>query len=232
MLLSAAVLCQSQDDFIEINNINDFVAWRNEAFASGSGTVTANIRLMGDLVFNETTSSNVPLGGQHGTMFSGVFDGNGNTIRGLTVSTTGGAGMFWFIADATIKNLVIDESCSFVDKSTAGGLCGVASGNVVIDNVTNHASVTGGIHAGGVVGQVMGNSIFTVTNCVNTGSIAATSTTESTRVYSGGIVGYIIGGTETTLENVSNVGGVSSTSKEKAYTGGIVGITEVERCHK
>ena len=65
------------------------------------------------------------------------------------------------------------------------------------------------------------------TNCVNTGSVAATSTEENT--MAGGIIGNTFGGTETTLENVSNVGQVTATSNERVYVGG---IAKTEQCHR
>ena len=59
-LLMAAV-CHSQATLKNIGNIDEFVKWHNEVFTS-STTVIANIRLTGNIEFNETTSALAPLG--------------------------------------------------------------------------------------------------------------------------------------------------------------------------
>lgn len=92
MLLGVAVLCRSQGALREIHNISEFMAWNDEVFTSNATSVTANIRLMGDLVFDAAASLKAPLGGQYNTPFTGVFDGNGHSIRGLNVNAAGEVG--------------------------------------------------------------------------------------------------------------------------------------------
>ena len=70
-LLMAAV-CHSQATPRNISNIDEFVKWHNEVFTS-STTVIANIRLTGNIEFNETTSALAPLGHTHKTPRSAEY---------------------------------------------------------------------------------------------------------------------------------------------------------------
>ena len=89
----AAVSC-AQAVFEEIHSISEFEQWHNRVLTSSA--VSASISLMGDLSFSETTSQMFPIGHTFGTefTFSGVIEGNGHTISGVIVNTSGGAGLF------------------------------------------------------------------------------------------------------------------------------------------
>lgn len=52
--------------------------------------------------------------GNDGHAFCGIFNGNGHTIRNLTMSTDSEQcyGLFGVLSSATVKNLVIDTSCT------------------------------------------------------------------------------------------------------------------------
>ena len=158
--------------------------------------------------------------------FQGTFDGNGYTIKNLDIveeaSKVGatsayrgsniGMGLFAIAKNATFKNLIIDDTCSFVqvDGDSLGGYCGagallgINSGNVVIDNVWNKGTVIGGVHAGGILGNM--GATATITNCTNDGDIKGANS-------KGGIVGWV--GTAT-IDNCVNNGTI--------YGGGAGGI--------
>ena len=57
----------------------------------------------GDIVFDAETSQNLPIGRIFNTAFSGTFDGNGHTIKGLQLSTIGSVGLFEKLENATVK---------------------------------------------------------------------------------------------------------------------------------
>lgn len=158
--------------------------------------------------------------------FQGTFDGNGYTIKNLDLSEKAsdvgansgvrgsniGMGLFAIASNATFKNLIIEETCSFVqlDGDPLGGYCGagallgINSGNVVIDNVWNKGTVIGGVHAGGILGKM--ESTATVTNCTNDGDIKGANS-------KGGIVGWV---STLTVSNCINNGTI--------YGGGAGGI--------
>ena len=85
-VVAMAVVCRTQDTVRTISSAAELIAWHNEVFTS-STTVTANVKLGGDIVFGAQTSQNMPIGHVHNTAFSGTFDGNGHTIKGLQVNT-------------------------------------------------------------------------------------------------------------------------------------------------
>ena len=137
-----------------------------------------------------------------GKPFSGIFDGNGKTISGITVNTpeAWGVGLFGYISKATIKNLTITNSSftanGFVgaiaggsngvdshsnptiynclvtssvtveakDDNAAGGIIGITNDNIIIENCTSEADVSGSSCVGGIVGQVYNdNSAYRAT---------------------------------------------------------------------
>lgn len=112
--------------------------------------------------------------------FSGIFDGNGNAIRGLTVnidsSVAGNAifvGLFGNAKNARIQNFILDATCSITQtKGDADELCSaggiLANGeNVIVYNVKNQANVKGALHGAGIAGR----GRVTAIHCENTGTI-------------------------------------------------------------
>ena len=234
LLLGCAAVCRSMEPLRDIHDIHELMAWHDEAFTS-STTVTANIRLMGDLVFDTTTSQKMPLGREYKTAFRGIFDGNGHTVSGLTVSTADGAGLFERLVDATVKNLVIGKTCSFVSTSgDAGGLSALARGDVFVQNIVNEADVKGTRYVGGLFGQVSTGTI-SITAFKNTGDISSERNENEKSTYSGGMIGYMGHGTATIngCTNMGNVTAANMAEKGDAFSGGIIGrsnaFTTVER---
>ena len=66
-------------------------------------------------------------------------------------------------------NLTIDSSCNF-GSYTAGSVAALASGNVVLQDVHNQATVEG-FAGGGLIGAWSGSGKLTVERCTNSGSI-------------------------------------------------------------
>ena len=115
--------------------------------------------LMADLAFANTTTSNWdPIGN-----FSATLDGNGHTITGLYVDTTGNAGLFRELsASARIRNLGLIEPWVQVNSlgGQLGALVGHANAGSVIDSVyvQDGAIVIGNglSQAGGLAGKTLG----------------------------------------------------------------------------
>lgn len=157
--------------------------------------------------------------------FSGTFDGNGETIRGLNINNNH-AGLFGYVtATSTVKNLTVSGNVtgSGSTSSYAGGI--VSRNYGTIENCINECDVSGGAdYIGGIVGYNHGS----ITNCTNRGNI----TTNSRNV--GGITGVNSGGGSVTkCENTGTVSG----SDRSGCIGGIVGsyqdgngLESVENC--
>lgn len=168
--------------------------------------------------------------------FCGTFDGRGFAIKNLKVEGTDENGLvnislFGCIKGATIKNLVIDASCSFTYKGTnsmARTASLVAFGNTngtynywKISNVQNNANITATV---GAVGGFMADSgaqwsswFGGFTNCTNNGNVTATGDV----THAGGIIGYVAR-SHAEIQACVNNGEVTATG----YGGGIAaGIT-------
>ena len=109
-------------------------------------------------------------------------------------------------SSCTVKNLIIDKSCSVIALTKAAGLAGSCQNTgatITIENCVNEASVTvTGQDAAGIIGgQNDTNPRFVIRNCVNTGSVTSTNASP----YAGGLCCYL-GNSENTIENFINLG--------------------------
>jgi hypothetical protein len=166
--------------------------------------------------------------------FTGILDGNGHKITGLSVDREV-AGLFGYISGGVISDLTI-EVTSVKGESLAGGLAGSISGNAEISDVyitgtgVIQAESSGGIatSAGGIAGAFSGSLL----GCGNTNAVY--STTNSTDSVSGGIAGYLSSGS--TIADCYNTGEVYSASSSGSasgwtysYSGGIAGSVDDDR---
>ena len=99
--------------------------------------------------------------------FTGHFDGQGHTIKGIYQSgwdfgyewgTTGYLGLFGYVKDATIENLTIEGMESVVEGGTLAAVAGRADGECVFKNITvkNCKLGTYNNRCGGIVGWTGG----------------------------------------------------------------------------
>ncbi len=124
-----------------------------------------------------------PIGYSTQGTFSGIFDGNGYTIRNLHSGTdaepvsveAGGWGLFRAVR-GTVKNLVLSDVFFHVitpgTYNALGALCGYISGPAVIENVAVVSGTlkdTGSrqIRSGGLVGASVSPAGYTIKNCFN-----------------------------------------------------------------
>jgi len=184
-------------------------------FATNANGYTFN--LTRDMVFNEgnaeawqtqpPTYTWTPI-----NSFRGTFNGQGHTISGLYMKTTGHAGLFGQLKEnAQVRNLGIVNSY-FENTATDGaGTIGAIAGrimapSVVVDGCYANAIVRSGSKAGGLIGVVSGTAAAhdsgtaaVVSNCAFFGSVYAKQTVPGT--WGGtagssvaGIVGHTAGG--------------------------------------
>ena len=232
----------TKDDPYQISTAAQLKRFRN--IVNGTGGQTQNrgacAVLMNDIVLNDGTfdangtytpgSSSkaaeewTPIGkytnDNDKTPYTGTFDGQGHTIKGLYVNSASDAyvGLFGCLEDATVRNLTVD---GYVQGSNVvGGIAGYAS-KAAIENCSNHCSVFGGSDS--MIGGIAGLNFYgaKIIDCYNVGTIRNSNVFEP--------CGGIVWGNAGTVSNCYNVGTISG----NVYDGEIVGKNSgtVENCY-
>ena len=187
----------------------------------------ANITLLDDLDFSGSALT-LPFGvSSDGSCvsYTGVFEGNGHTIKGLVMNNEDNqgydnAGLFCGLENATFENLVIDSSCSFTGYY-AGTLSVSLKGSLTVTNVTNKADISGSKGVGGFVGRIdyLSQRVeVTFKDCVNDGSVTGQSLV-------GGFVGKIKENEDLTM-TISNCTNNGIVTGSVGYIGGFIGESE------
>lgn len=228
------VTIASAADVIEISDAAQLAAIGvNDNYPlNGSYKLTKSINLSG-------YDSWTPIG--QSSAFSGTFEGNGKTISGLKVNTSGTyAGLFGQVS-GTIKNLTVTGSVTLNNTSSSATsvYAGILAGNVsgwfaTIDSCSTSGEVSAtlnctaswgftsaNVYAGGVVGNnssMIGSEILSH----KSGTVTATysGSNVSGNAFAGGIAGKATGAL-TDCYNKADV--TSSTSKGSSYAGGLAG---------
>mgnify|MGYP004433797553 CR=1 FL=1 len=158
---------------------------------TGGKPLETDIEVTADLDFSGHT---LPLGAfSNGTCmsFSGVFQGNGHSIKGLRIDSRDNegyidAGLFCSLKNATVENFVIDSSCSFTGNN-AGALSVSVNGSLTVRHTTNNADVSGKNSVGGFIGYVsrfVRGAVTSFEDCVNNGNVTGSDDDV------GGFIGY------------------------------------------
>ena len=220
------------DGLIEINNLNDLNAIRNDA-------VTNNINLYGstqgcpsngcvgyelttDLDFDTNRNGRIDSGDSFWNegqgwlpltpfiFFENIFEGNNHEIRNLMINRPGKTfvGLFETMSLTTIRNLSITGPLTnIVGDRTVGSLVGDIPATSTIDNVHFSGTVTGDRGVGGLIGDMGPTSI--IKNSSVSGTILGNRTV-------GGMVGTSVGVTYSNSFVTANVSGSSR-------VGGLIG---------
>lgn len=192
----------------QINNATELATFRD--IVNGLST-TASAKLMSDITLTGTWTPIGNIAANAAYVFSGVFDGNGKTISGLTLNI--GTDYNAFIGQATnsvVKDLTLVGTSSQGAKTYHGAFVGRAD-NSIIENCVSKVNLSSSSgNTGGIVGYAANS---TIRNCVNEGKISHAASN------GGGIVGYII--TNSTIENCYNKGVLTFNG---SYVGGVIGI--------
>ena len=232
-----------------VNGLTITTAEQLITFSSNVNTGTSyygsTVYLDSDIDLTSTLSPFQPIGKTETNYFNGTFDGQGHTISGIIFNASlKYVGLFGYSAETTIKNFVMDSSCSFLFPGldgNAGSIAGACS-SCLIDSVVNMGSITfnerssAPFYFGGIVGRLSGSS--TVRNCVNYGTI--TQSKNIGDVCIGGVVGVFVESNLTGyIQNCANYGPLSHTSglayQKYLYMGGILGKADngtviIENC--
>ena len=179
--------------------------------------ITINENVLDDGSLNTNNSGTfrewTPIGeyGENGEKaYTGTFDGDGHTIRGLYYDGSGYyVGLFGRVGSGgQVKNVKVADS--YINGTMyVGGVCGANNGTITNCSFAGDVTGTGNSYAGSVCGYNNGG----ITNCYNTGSVTGTGGNADV----GGVCGYNNGGTITNCYNTGNVNGSGT------YTSGVCG---------
>ena len=188
---------------------------------------TANYQLTSDLDCTGETGL-VPICSTFGDPFTGTFDGQGNTITGFSVSSSGNVGLFGLLK-GVVKNLDL-VSASVTGTGNVGGLVGLSfEGSVVNSSVSGSVSNTGtGI---GTVGGLVGDNAGTIDSSFSTADVTATGSLTLTGGVAGEHDGVVISNSYATgdVTGIKRVGGLVGVMSEASFinntyaTGKVVG---------
>lgn len=213
-------------DPYRISELGNLVWMHNLGTASAYYKMTNDIDASGTAGWSDGGASAIT------TKLTGVFDGNGYTISGLTINLPAGenVGLFGEVR-GTVKNLAILDA-NITGKKYVGILGGATWAGVIsncyVAGVVS-SSAGGGIYIGGLAGWNSGNS---VANCHADVDIVISGANVS---YVGGLVGSVV---ESTLSDCYATGAIAITGGNAESVGGFVGAvataveaTTITRCH-
>ena len=230
------------DNTFTIHNISEFIQFSNNV-NNGKMYTGSTVFLDSDIYFTDELSNKFDIiGDDWSNYFNGAFDGKGHVISNLHIDKSlQYTGLFGCSYGITIKNLVMDSSCSvtnsygsssYIHTGAIISCCATNDGICNIQSVVNMASVTfkgtssSELLLGGIVGhgEALTNTV-TISNCANYGTVSFTGKTGYS--YIGGIVGSVNYNKEKYIQNCVNYGEVihNGTSSSGIKLGGIVGET-------
>lgn len=171
----------------------------------------------------------VPIGFEYNKYFYGTFDGLGHIISNLVYDDSGSEGtvryssLFGGVCNATIKNVVVDNTCSFKysgsnNENRTSGLVAYIHGRntekTTIDNCFSAATVNGKRFVGGILGQADCMECV-ITNTTFAGDVTTTG-------IAGGFGSYVYG--LFNIRNCWNAGNITSTGKGTDQHNGAAGF--------
>ncbi|MHC1721576.1 MAG: InlB B-repeat-containing protein [Aminipila sp.] len=161
--------------------------------------------------------------------FSGTFNGQNHTIKGLHISNAvikvsdkelTDKGLFGDTDSAVIKNLIVEgtmDSSGNNLNSKVGGIIGNASGST-IENCVNKVRITGGGCIGGIAGSTSSNSI--IKKCSNEGVLTGSNSV-------GGVVGSV---SSTKIDACVNKAQITGSDAIGGIAGNANWSTEITNC--
>lgn len=225
-------------DYYLLNNAGK-VEWLSQMVAANGGTTPYYAKLTADIDFEREVNLHMPIGKTKGNKFKGIFDGQGHRIRNMVIyrPQDEAQGFFGYLqgnASCTVRNVIIDKSCSVIALTKASGLAGSCQNTgatITIENCVNEAdvTVTGQDAAGIIGGQNDTNPRFVIRNCVNVGNITSTNAAP----YVGALCCYL-GNSENSIENFINLGTITghmggNIGRMLGKNNGIVDVSDTEQ---
>lgn len=166
-----------------------------------------------------TENSWTPIGNAETKLFKGTFDGNGNKITGLKITSGSYIGLFGYVGEgAEIKNVNLVGANVFGGERV-GALIGQIKGNATVSNCTvdSTSHVTGSdSNTGGLIGEAAGTITVTLKYLTNNASVTNMKNGTS---RAAGIIAQVTSGANVTITNCVNNGAITTNN---GYAGGIV----------
>ena len=165
-----------------------------------------------------------------------TLDGRGHKITGLTLDgtvITGNLGLFAYVKNLTVRNLLFDDVSIVSGTSLVGVLVGYASTATIENCSVESLSIVRGAATTGYIGGFIGllgqstRDCGTFTDCVVTGTVNLSPLEGQTCTFSnvGGLVGRCEGATVTFTDCLSGMDLICGDAAQVALThsGGILG---------
>lgn len=228
-----------------IENVTNNASVEGDTSVGGVvGYSDSTSRMYGTIVNSGNITANSMVGGVSGENHGFWCDTNSNygtfknsgSINGRNGATVGGVTAF---ADKEMHNAV--NTGNVIGGNAVGGVAGRVqapiknsynSGEIVGTNPTIQGEITGnpnGVFVGGITGYTTDKG--TISNCYNTGTIAAHSASNG-YIDNGDYVGGIVGFAQAKVEYCANIGGLIDGNN---FIGGIVGsalsTTNIDHCY-
>ncbi|MDR2580918.1 MAG: MBG domain-containing protein, partial [Fibromonadaceae bacterium] len=181
----------------QISAATQLTTLANRVSTTTTNAIYANkhYMLMQDITLSGTSNWN-PIGTNFDS-FSGTFDGGGNKIIGLRITSGSNRGLFGRINNGgVVKNLGL-ENVNIAGDVAVGGIAGNIRNNSIIENCYVTGSISSSnINVGGIVGDNGGTvrnswSSVTVSGTNNVGGIAGLMSSNS-RIENSVALGYEI----------------------------------------
>lgn len=207
---------------------------KNSSEWGGSFYLTADIDLSGSAGQN-------PIGTDAAHPFTGIFDGNGHTVKGLDIKASPAAGLFGCISGAQIRNLTVQGSVANTFEAQnaetkadgsypgSGAVAGIVLTGSVIENCVSRAGVSAPGNCGGLIGVIYNYGDFSVkvTDCSNYGIV------NTTLGNAGALIGRIqaacTAASAVSVEGCTNYADITSLSPDRCRVGGIAGYVRAEK---
>ena len=223
----------TESDPYQISTAADLKAFRDYV---NEGNPGACAKLTADITLNSSEEWE-PIGYVNSSIleysYTGTFDGDGNTIKGLSINDSQSFifslnGLFRVIGTMNlssnnmieggeVKNLTVQGELTAGKYSINGGICGYNCGT--IQNCTNEVSLT--ITEGTSIGGICGVNSGTINDCANKGELSNHKSSYQVGCCIGGICGANTG----TIEKCYNEGAISGDNKN-IQIGGICGAMQ------
>jgi hypothetical protein len=187
--------------------------------ANLANKATANVeniraRLVNDITVNDGTINASSTSAREWTpieSWHGIFDGQGHSISGLYVVTSGYCGFIVWLQSGTVKNLDIKNSYFTTTNTYYCGSIAAINYSGKIENCSSSAIVDG---SAGCMGGLVGYNARIIKNCSSSATVSSTSD------YAGGIVG--LNKDNGSVKGCFATGTVSGAQ----YSGGLVGFNK------
>ena len=153
--------------------------------------------------------------------FTGTFEGNGHTIKGLSSSGTDGKNGLFGVNNGTIKNIHLAQGRLSGNSEMTGAVSAVNYGTIVSCSNSGVSCNASGDTNDYYVGGITGINYGLVDGCNNNAAMQADNTGSDKDIYIGGIAGS--SQTNSIMADCNNAGEITAAGKHGTMAGGIAG---------